>query len=75
MLYIFDQHKKTLIIIDSRPVEKWCKDTPALMYARQTLGFNLQYMATVNVHIPGWNKDIFKWEFIHEKNIADDIDG
>jgi hypothetical protein len=60
MLYIFDQQKKTLIMIDSRPVEKWCKDTTTLMYARQTLGFNLQYMATVNVHIPEWNEDIFK---------------
>jgi hypothetical protein len=60
MLYIFDQQKKTLIMIDSRPVEKWCKDTTALMYARQTLGFNLQYMATVNVHIPEWNEDIFE---------------
>lgn len=64
MLYIFDPQKKTLIMIDSRPVEKWCKDTPALMYARQTLGFNLQYMAAVNVHISGWNEDIFKWKFI-----------
>ena len=45
------------------------------MYARQILGFNLQYMAAVNVHIPRSNKDIFKWKFIHEKNIADDIDG
>jgi hypothetical protein len=61
-------------MIDSRPVEEWCKDTPTLMYARQTLGFNLQYTATVNVHIPGWNEDIFKWKFINEKNIADDID-
>ena len=62
-------------MIDSRPVEKWCKDTPALMYARQTLGFNLQYMAAVNVHIPEWNEDIFKWKFIREKNIADYVDG
>jgi hypothetical protein len=59
MLYIFDQQKKTLIMIDSRPVEK-CKDTTTLMYARQTLGFNLQYMAIVNVYIPEWNEDIFK---------------
>jgi hypothetical protein len=43
------------------------------MYARYTLGFNLQYTA-VNVHIPGWNVDIFKWKFIREKNIANDID-
>ena len=62
-------------MIDSRPVEKWCKDTPALMYTRQTLGFHLQYMAAVNVHIPGWNDDIFKWKFIYKKTIADDIDG
>jgi tRNA(Ile2) C34 agmatinyltransferase TiaS len=53
MLYVFDQQKKTLIMIDYRPTEKWCKDTLVLMYAMQTLGFNLQYMATVNVHIPG----------------------
>ena len=45
------------------------------MYASQTLGFNLQYTATVNVYIPVWNEDIFKWKFIYEKNIADDIDG
>ena len=47
-------------MIDSRPVEKWCKDTSALMYAMQTLGFNLQYMAAVNIHVPRWNEDIFK---------------
>jgi hypothetical protein len=63
------------VLIDSRPVEEWCKDTPALMYARYTFGFNLQYTTTVNVHIPEWNEDIFKWKFIREKNIADDIDG
>jgi tRNA(Ile2) C34 agmatinyltransferase TiaS len=52
MLYVFDQQKKTLIMIDYRHTEKWCKDTLVLMYAMQTLGFNLQYMAKVNVHIP-----------------------
>ena len=26
----------------------------------------------MNVHIPEWNEDIFKWKFIREKNIADD---
>jgi hypothetical protein len=56
MLYVFDQQKKMLIMIDFIPVEKWCKDTPVLMYARQTLRFNLQYMAAVNVHIPGWTR-------------------
>jgi hypothetical protein len=34
-----------------------------VMYARQTLGFNI-----VNVHSPGWNENIFKWKFIHKKN-------
>ena len=47
MLYVFDQQKKTLIMVDSTPVEKWCKDTPVLMYPRQALGFNLQDMAAV----------------------------
>ena len=47
-------------MIDPRPVEEWCKDTPALMYARYTLGFILQYTDTMNVHIPGWNEDVFK---------------
>jgi hypothetical protein len=60
MLYVFDQQKKMLIMIDSRSVEKLCKDAPVLMYARQTLGFNLQYMAAVNVHLLRWNEDIFK---------------
>jgi len=59
MLYVFDQREKMLIMIDSRPVEEWCKDTLALMYAKQTLGFNLQYTTTVNVHILGCNNDIF----------------
>jgi hypothetical protein len=54
--------------MDSRSVEKWCKDTPVLMNAKQTLGFNLQYMAAVNVYSPCWNEDIFKWKFIHEKH-------
>jgi len=62
-------------MIDCRPVEKWCKDTPVLMYATQTLRFNLQYIAAVNVHIPEWNEDIFKWKFIREKNIVDYVDG
>ena len=75
MLYVFDQWEKIFIMIDSRPIEEWCKDTPALMYASQTLGFNLQYTATVNVYIPVWNEDIFKWKFIREKNITDGIDG
>jgi hypothetical protein len=34
MLYIFNQREKMLIMIDSGPVEEWCKDTPALMYAK-----------------------------------------
>ena len=47
-------------MIDPRPIEDWCKDTPALMYARYTLGFTLQYTDVVNVHISGWNEDVFK---------------
>ena len=49
--------------------------TPALIYAKYTLGFTLQYTDAVNIHIPGWNEDIFKSNFICGKNIADDIDG
>ena len=30
MLYVFDQQEKTLIMIDPRPVEEWCKDTQRL---------------------------------------------
>jgi hypothetical protein len=48
------------IMIDPRPIEEWCKDTSALMYARYTLEFTLQYTAAVNVHIPGWKEDVFK---------------
>ena len=47
-------------MIDPRPIEDWCKDTPALMYVGYTLGFTLQYTDAVNVHIPGWNEDVFK---------------
>jgi hypothetical protein len=54
---------------NSRPVEKWCKDTPVMMYVKQTLGFNLQYMVAVNVRSPGWNEDIFKLKFIREKTL------
>ena len=39
MFYVFDQREKMLIMIDSRPVEEWCKDTPAMMYDWQTLVF------------------------------------
>jgi hypothetical protein len=60
ILYVFDQQEKMLIMIDSRPVEEWFKDTLAPMYARQILRFNLQYTAAVNIHIPGWNENIFK---------------
>jgi len=75
MLYVFDQKEKMLIMIDPRPIEDWCKDTPALMYARYTFGFTLQYTNAVNVHILGWNEDVFKWKFRWEGNIAEDIDG
>ena len=51
MLYVFDQKEKMLIMIDPRPIEDWCKDTPVLMYVRYTLGFTLQYTDAVNVHI------------------------
>ena len=61
-------------MIDPRPIEDWCKDTPALMYARYTLGFILQYTDTMNVHIPGWNEDVFKQKFRRKENIAEDID-
>ena len=64
-----------LIMIDPRRIEDRCKDTPTLMYARYTIGFTLQYTDAVNVHITGWNEDVFKWKFRQEGNIADDIDG
>ena len=63
MLYVFDQKEKMLIMIDPIPIEDGCKDTPVLMYVRYTLGFTLQYTDAVNVHIPGWNEDVFKWKF------------
>jgi hypothetical protein len=75
MLYVLDHQEKTLTVVDTRPVEEWCKDTPALMYAKQTLGFNMQYEKAMRIHIARWNGDIFKWKFNREKNIADDIDG
>ena len=62
-------------MIDPRPIEDWCKDTPVLMYVRYTPGFTLQYTDTVNVHIPEWNEDVFKQKFRHKGNIAEDIDG
>ena len=37
-----------------------CKDTPALMYAKYTLGFSYNYTIAVNKHIPGWDEDVFK---------------
>ena len=43
-------------MIDPRPIEDWYKDTPALMYARYTLGFILKYTDAVNVHIPRQNE-------------------
>ena len=61
-------------MIDPRPIEDWCKDTPALMYAKYTLGFILQYMDAVNVHIPRQNEDVFKQKFRQKEIIADDID-
>jgi hypothetical protein len=60
-------HAHTYVIVVCFPIAKWCKHTPVLMYARQILGFNLQYIATVNVHIHGWNEDIFKRKIIREK--------
>jgi len=45
--------KKMLIMIDPRYVEEWCKDTPALMYVKYTLGFSYNYKAVINKHIPG----------------------
>jgi hypothetical protein len=64
-----------LIMIDPRPVEEWCKDTPVLIYAKYTLGFSFNYTAAVNKHIPRWNEHVFKWKFKREENIAEDIDG
>jgi hypothetical protein len=37
----------------SQPVEEWYKDTPALIYAKYTLGFSFNYMLAVNKYIPG----------------------
>jgi hypothetical protein len=64
-----------IIVIDPKLVEEWCKDTPALIYAKYTLGFSFNYTAAVNKYIPGWNEDVFKWKFKWEENIAEDIDG
>jgi hypothetical protein len=75
MLYVFDQQEKILIMIDPKPVEEWCKDTPALMYVKYTLGFCFNYTTVVNKHIPGWDEDVFKWKFKRVKNIAEEIDG
>jgi hypothetical protein len=60
MLYVFDQWEKMLIIIDHRPIEEWCKDTPTWMYTKYTFGFSFNYTAAVNKHIPGWTEDVFK---------------
>ncbi|CAO2187105.1 unnamed protein product, partial [Urochloa humidicola] len=75
MLYVLDHQRKTVLMIDSRPVEKWCTDTPALMYAEQTLGFRSKFMCAMNEYIPGWDEDIFKWKFNRKKDVVDDIDG
>jgi hypothetical protein len=53
MIYVFDQREKMLIMFDPRSVEEWCKDTPALMYAKYTLGLSFNYTLAVNKHIPG----------------------
>jgi len=71
----FRSAKKMLIMIDPRPVEEWCKDTPALMYAKYTLEFSYNYTAAVNKHIPRWDEDVFKWKFKRAENITKDIDG
>ena len=68
MLYVFDMREKMLIMIDPRPLEEWCKDTPALMYAKYTLGFSYNYTAA-------GDEDVFKWKFKRAENIADDVDG
>jgi hypothetical protein len=60
MLYVFDQREKMLIMIDPRPVEELCKDTPTPMYTKYTLGFSFNYTFAVNKHIPKWNEDVFK---------------
>ncbi|CAN6345821.1 unnamed protein product, partial [Urochloa humidicola] len=75
MLYVLDHQKNTVLMIDSRPVEGWCTDTPALMYAEQTLGFRLNYKNAMNEYIPGWDEDIFKWKFNRKINVVDDTDG
>jgi len=45
------------------------------MYTKYTLGFSFNYTAAMNVRIPRWNEDIFKWKFRQEENIAEDING
>ena len=71
----FDMREKMLIMIDPRPLEEWCKDTPALMYAKYTLGFSYNYKAVINKHIPGQDEDVFKQKFKRVENIAEDRDG
>jgi hypothetical protein len=60
MFYVFDQREKMLIMFHPRPIEEWCKDTPALMYVRFTLGFSYNYTAAMNIHISVWKDDVFK---------------
>lgn len=75
MLYVFDHQEKMVIMYDTRPVEEWCKDTPVLMYAEQTLGFSKDYRAAMKTKIPEWKENVFKWKFKRVENIAEDIDG
>ncbi|CAN6298532.1 unnamed protein product [Urochloa humidicola] len=70
---LLDHQRKMALMIDSRPIEDWCTDTPALMYAEQTLGSKYKY--AMNEYSPGWDEDIFKCKFNRKKDVVEDKDG
>jgi len=72
MLYVLDHVEKELHMIDPSPVPKWCQVNSFRKYGKTLTHFYLKYMAAMNVHIPGWNEDIYQWKFTYEKNIVQD---
>ena len=72
MLYVLDHVDKKLKVINPSPVLKQGEGSAFRKYGKTITHFYLKYMAAMNVHIPGWNEDIYQWKFTYEKNIVQD---
>ena len=75
ILYVLDHQDKKLAVIDTKPVQEWCKELPYKKYARHIIQWTPKYMAAMNVHIPRWNHDVFAWNFSRAEGVANDVDG